>query len=122
MTEPEKEYLTVTEFAKLAGVSRQAVQQRMETSLAEFVIIYIPVDYRVATGTFQEYKVVYGNHTLNLWPRTAYRQWQFVAQTVVYIHLIAAKVGSNAPHTPQRFKLFGKPPNGQHLFHRPARG
>ena len=37
MTEPEKEYLTVTEFAKLAGVSRQAVQQRMETSLAEFV-------------------------------------------------------------------------------------
>ena len=37
MTEPEKEYLTVTEFAKLAGVSRQAVQQRITTSLAEFV-------------------------------------------------------------------------------------
>ena len=37
MTEPKKQYLTVTEFAKQAGVSRQAVQQRMETSLAEFV-------------------------------------------------------------------------------------
>jgi len=37
MTEPEQEYLSITEFAKMAGVSRQAVQQRTETSLAEFV-------------------------------------------------------------------------------------
>ena len=31
------EYISVSEFAKIAGVSRQAIQQRLTTSLAEFV-------------------------------------------------------------------------------------
>lgn len=31
------EYISVSEFAKMAGVSRQAIQQRLTTSLAEFV-------------------------------------------------------------------------------------
>ena len=33
----EETYISIKEFAELAGVSRQAIQQRLETSLAEFV-------------------------------------------------------------------------------------
>ena len=33
----EERYISIKEFAELAGVSRQAIQQRLETSLAEFV-------------------------------------------------------------------------------------
>jgi len=33
----EERYISIKEFAERAGVSRQAIQQRLETSLAEFV-------------------------------------------------------------------------------------
>lgn len=33
----EETYISIKEFAERAGVSRQAIQQRLETSLAEFV-------------------------------------------------------------------------------------
>ena len=32
-----KKYLAVSEFAKLAGVSKQAIYQRLNTSLKDFV-------------------------------------------------------------------------------------
>lgn len=33
----KEEYISITEFAKRAGVSRQAIQQRLDTSLRDFV-------------------------------------------------------------------------------------
>lgn len=33
----KEEYISISEFAKRAGVSRQAIQQRLDTSLREFV-------------------------------------------------------------------------------------
>lgn len=33
----ENNYISIKEFAELAGVSRQAIQQRLKTSLAQYV-------------------------------------------------------------------------------------
>lgn len=37
MTQMKDEYISISEFARRAGVSRQAIQQRLNTSLREFV-------------------------------------------------------------------------------------